>query len=95
MLTHLKDINERFKEFYTEIYTSKLKATLKILISFLIRCSFLNWMLLSSELQDPIRAFPTGEVAGLDGFRPEFYQGFQGTLAPSLLRMIRNTFKKK
>lgn len=45
-----------------------------------------------SELQDAIRAFPTGKVTGPDGFGPEFYKAFQGVLAPSLLRIIRDTF---
>lgn len=105
MFTDLKDINERFKEFYTEIYTSKLTATQEDFDQFFDSLQFpkldaafresLDLDFSSSELQDAIRAFPTGKVEGLDGFRPEFYKAFQGTLAPSLLRMIRDMFKNK
>lgn len=93
--TDLKDINERFKEFYTEIYTSKLTTTQEDFDQFFDLLQFpklnaafresLNLDSSSSELQDAISAFPTGKVAGLDGFGPEFYKAFQGTLAPSLL----------
>ncbi len=48
-----------------------------------------------SELQDAIRAFLTGKATGLDGFGPEFYKAFHEVLAPSLLRMIQDTFKNK
>lgn len=47
------------------------------------------------ELQDAIRAFPTGKAAGPDGFGPEFYKDFFGDLSPTLLRMIQDTFKNK
>ena len=103
MLTDLKYINDCFKEFYSEIYTSKSTAIQDDFDQFFDSLHFpkldaafresLNSDFSLSELQDAIRAFPTGKAAGPDGFGPEFYKAFQGVLAPFLLRMIPETFK--
>ena len=99
-LTDLKVINKCFKEFCCEIYTSKSTATQEDFDQFFDSLHFpklgaafresLDLDFSLSELQDAIRAFPTGKAAGLDGFGPEFYKAFQGVLTPSLLRMIRD-----
>lgn len=105
MLTDLKYINNRFREFYSEIYTSKSTATQEDFEQFFDSLHFpkldtafresLDSDFSLSELQDAIRAFPTGKAAGPDGFGPEFYKAFLGDLSPFLLRMIRDTFKNK
>lgn len=102
MLTDLKEINERFKEFYSDIYTSKLTTTQEDFDQFFDSLHFpkldavfkksLDSEFSLSEVQDAIRAFPTGKAAGPDGFGPEFFKAFHGVLAPFLLRMIRDTF---
>ena len=105
MLTDLKDINRRFREFYSEIYTSKSTATQADFDQFFDSLQFpqlddafkenLDLDFTLSELQDAIKAFPTGRAAGPDGFGPEFYKAFHDLLAPILLRMIQDTFKNK
>ena len=48
-----------------------------------------------SELQNAIRAFPTGKAAGPDWVGPEIYKAFHRVFTPRWLRMIRDTIKNK
>lgn len=97
MLTDLKDINYNFREFYSKIYTKiyqqKSTATQEDFEQFFDSLHFprldtafkenLDSDFLVSELQDTIRAFPTGKAVGPDGFGPEFYKAFLGDLSTS------------
>lgn len=48
-----------------------------------------------AELNEAIKAFPTGKCPGPDEFGAEFYQAFKDILTPYLLRMINDSVAKK
>ena len=44
---------------------------------------------------ETIKSFPSGKAADPDGFGCEFYKAFHKTLAPLLLRMIKDMTENK
>lgn len=99
LVTELLDINERFREFYSDIYSSKTTATLENFDNFFNSLSLpqldasskdhLDLPITVLEIQEAIKAFPGGKAPGPDGYGPEFYKAFGHNLAPLLLRMIK------
>lgn len=90
-----------FKEFYSELYTTKSQATNADFADFFDSLNLpkldetsrldLDSTFSESELVEAIKGFPSGKVAGPDGFGCEFYEAFHKTLAPLLLRMINDS----
>ncbi len=103
LLTNPKDINARFKAFYSELYTSSNETTHSDLMVFLdsLETPKLNDTARAEldsdftleEIVSAIKSFPTGKAAGPDGFSSEFFAKFCDILAPLLLRMIINSKK--
>lgn len=99
MLIKPREKNNHFKEFNSELYTTKSWATNEDFVDFF---DYLNLPKLDetsrsdldsnfseSQLVEAIKAFPFGTEAGTDGC--EFYKAFHKTLAPLLLRMINDS----
>ncbi|KAA8589211.1 hypothetical protein FQN60_012576, partial [Etheostoma spectabile] len=100
ILTEPKEINERFKEFYSKLYKSNCNHDADVIRSFL---SGLDLPHLSSEAQavldgdisiaeiiEAIAEFPNNKTPGPEGFTIEFYKCFSKDLSPLLLRMFKH-----
>ena len=105
LLTDPIEINDRFKEFYSKLYSSKRDATHSDLANFF---DSLETPKLSDaaredidsdftleEIISAIKSFPSGKACGPDGFSCEFYKKFGGILAPLLLRMMVSSKRDK
>ena len=101
LLTDPKEINGRFREFYSELYSSKCGASRPDLNAFFDALETprlsdaaredLDSEFTLEEVTSAIKSFPSGKAAGPDGFGAEFYKKFCGTLAPLLLRMASSS----
>lgn len=101
LLTNPKDINNRFREFYVGLYTSRCHAPDSEIESFLdsidmpVLCEeereALDADFTLQEISDAIKSFPSGKATGPDGFGAEFYKAYSDVLAPILLRMINHS----
>ncbi|CAI5689795.1 unnamed protein product [Oreochromis niloticus] len=101
LLTNPIDINHRFSEVYSELYSLKHKVLQSDLNGFFdslqlpkLRNSYRDYLDSEFTLQEVIQAiksFPNGKTAGPDGFCPEFYKTFCDILAPLVLRMLPNS----
>lgn len=103
LVTDPKHINACFRDFYKELYSSKVKPTVTDFCNF---CTNLNIPQLDGasrddidtqisvdDLLEAIRAFPSGKAAGPDGFGCKFYKAFHGQIVPLILRMVNDSVK--
>lgn len=100
--TDPEDINNVFKDFYTELYTSKSDLSFSQLNDFLNKLSLpqlkreqqhsLDNVISMEELTKALLSFPPNKSPGPDGFGAEFYQAFSEKLTPLLLRMLNHSF---
>ena len=105
MLVDPREINTRFKDFYSELYTAKSGATSLDLTNFFDSLCLptlnessrleLDSDFTEDELVEAIKSFPSGKAAGPDGFGCEFYKAFHKKLAPLLLTMIKDSIENK
>uniref|UniRef100_A0AAR2LAI9 Reverse transcriptase domain-containing protein n=2 Tax=Pygocentrus nattereri TaxID=42514 RepID=A0AAR2LAI9_PYGNA len=105
LITDHKEINNRFRDFYTELYSAKFSASESELDSFfkdlaLPRLSdsareSLDSPVTQSEILEAIKSFPSGKAAGPDGFGCEFYKFFSSKLCPFLRRMYDESIVNK
>lgn len=105
LLVNPREINDRFKDFYSELYTAKSSATGADLASFFDSLDLpaldessrleLDSDFTECELVEAIKSFPSGRASGPDGFGCEFYKAFHKRLAPLLLRMIKDSTENK
>lgn len=101
LLTNPIDINCRFREFYSELYSSKQNIPQSDLNKFFDHLSLpgmadaarnqLDSEITVQEVITAIKSFPSGKASGPDGFGSEFYKVLCDTLAPLLHRMIINS----
>lgn len=88
LVTNPKQINACFRDFYRELYSSKVKPTETDFCNFFTN---LNIPQLDGVARDDIDT-PISEkkrkAAGPDGFGCEFYKAFQGKIVPLMLRMV-------
>lgn len=99
-----KDINNMFKQFYQELYTSQCKAPCKIMNEFLDQCNLpmleqkdrisLDAELSELELTNTIRSLKNGKSLGPDGICNEFYKKFSHLLTPYLLRLFNKALEE-
>lgn len=105
LLTHPKEINNRFAEFYKHLYSSSCLELNDIGCQFLDAVDFpkLNESA-REELEEPfslceileaISSFSNGKATGPDGFSVEFYKANANVIAPLMLRMINHSIEKK
>lgn len=97
LLTNPKEINDCFKKFYSELYSSKCCPSHSDLNAFFDSIVMpkltdaakkdLDSDFTLDEIKSAIKSFSSGKAAGPDGFGCEFYKRFCDTLAPLLLRM--------
>ena len=95
-----KEINETFRKFYEDLYTSKTSADTAQISDFLqahlrkITPSAqkkLNANITLEEVKDAIQSFPNGKTPGPDGFSIEFYKAYSDKVAPIMLRMCNHS----
>lgn len=105
LVTNPKEINACFRDFYKELYSSKIKATEEDFCNFFDNLHIpqldgaarddMDTSVSEADLLDAIRAFPSGKAAGPDGFGGEFYRAFHGKIVPLMLRMMNDSMKNK
>lgn len=96
-MTKPKDINDRFLQFYSSLYTSKNSAEFSTMTEFLDKCNLpkfseeesknLNADLSIAEIQKVIMSLKSGKAPGPDGVPSELYKKFSSTPSPYLHRM--------
>lgn len=85
-LTLPKDINNRFKQFYESLYSSKTNQDLVPIETFLDKCNlltltqndrdFLGADITLEEINNTIKSLKTGKTPGPDGIPGEIYKNF-------------------
>lgn len=100
MLTKPKDVNNRFLEFYTDLYTSKSTPNPRIINDFLDKCKLprldrkdcelLNKELTVEEVQVAISSLKGCKSPGPDGLSGELYKAFSEELSPYLLKVFEH-----
>lgn len=101
LMTNLRDINERFKEFYEALYESQASTATTALFHFLQSLHLpkldeadrdaLNVEITLDKLFEAITSFPSGKAPGPDGFGIEFYKKYSQKLAPLMLRLFNHS----
>ena len=99
--TDPEKINECFREFYEDLYTSKSTTTATHTSEFLRTLHLpklspsaqadLNANITLEEVKQAIRSFPSGKASGPDGFGIEFYKAYLDIIAPFMLRMFNHS----
>lgn len=102
-IPHPKKINDTFKQFYEELYTSKSGAQSEDIQEFLNKCKLpmldkmdhdnLNFEITKDEILKSIGILTNGKSPGPDGLGNEIYKKFSDSLAPYLLKMYNQAFK--
>ena len=97
ILTSLKDINNRFKDFYETLYSSKANAGPGDMEQFLDQINLpslapadnahLNRDITTLEIIEAIKTLNGGKTPGPDGLPCELYKAFADILAPYMLKM--------
>uniref|UniRef100_A0A8D0AP61 Reverse transcriptase domain-containing protein n=1 Tax=Sander lucioperca TaxID=283035 RepID=A0A8D0AP61_SANLU len=96
-----KEINENFRKFYEDLYTSKTSADTAQISDFLQALHLpkisssaqkeLNANITLEEVKEAIQSFPNGKTPGPDGFSIEFYKAYSDKVAPIMLRMFNHS----
>lgn len=99
-----EEINNTFRHFYKDLYSSKCSAPREIMTNFLNHCKLptlpqtdrmlMDAELTQSELGDAIRSLSNGKSPGPDGLCNEFYKKFSNLLTPYLLKMFNRALEK-
>lgn len=96
-LTNPKEINNCFKEFYSDLYTTRSKATNSDFSKFFdsLKLPKLNEAstISLSELVEAIKASPSAKSVGPDGYGCKFKKSFQKFVDPLLPRLINDSMK--
>lgn len=105
LLTNPREINACFRDFYKELYSSKVKATEADFCNFFANLNVpqldsaarddLDAPFSETDLLNAIRAFPSGKTSGPDGFGCEFYKSFHDKIVPLMLRMVKDSMRNK
>lgn len=102
-LISVKDINNRFKEFYEALYSSKTNAEPQCIATFLDSINlpsltqevqtFLDGDITLRELKETIKSLKGGKTPGPDGLPCELYKTFGNVLTPYMLKMFFHSFE--
>lgn len=97
-----KGINDRFKSFYKDLYTSEINDREQVKkffdnleIPFLEEADRLEGPITAREIEKVIQNMKTGKAPGPDGFPSEFYKTFAPKLIPLLCRVYNEIFERK
>lgn len=103
LATKSREINDVFKKFYINLYTSENTATDKEIMVFLNKLNLpklsvpqkedLDLPISSQEIFDAIKALPSGKSPGQDGFTAEFFKCYAEELLPLFENMLAEAFK--
>lgn len=102
MLHTAQDINNRFVQYYSSLYSSEYTNDLAFFESFFSKLN-LPTVSIGPELGDSIRqqevmeaivAMQSGKAPGPDGFPIEFYKKFSALLSPLLVAVYNEAFEK-
>ncbi|CAJ1062856.1 LINE-1 reverse transcriptase -like protein [Xyrichtys novacula] len=98
------EINNTFKTFYSDLYTTRFPVDISDMMSFLGDLQFpilhvekyetLEQPLSLKEIEDSILAMQNGKAPGPDGYPVEFYKIFSNKLAPLLSKMYTDSLGK-
>lgn len=101
-LTLPTDINNRFKQFYEALYSSKTNQDQVPIDTFLDKCNlstltqddrdFLGADITLEEINKTIKSLKTGKTPGPDGIPSEVYKNFN-ELTPFMLQMFTQAFE--
>ena len=101
LVTNPKDINNRFEEFYQDLYSSKCDSDQATIDDFLQKCDLpaldedavaaLEAEITLREVNQAIQQSPNNKAPGSDGYGAEFYKAFSTLVAPLILRMYNNS----
>lgn len=99
-----KAINDVFRSFYKNLYSSECKVGEGEVVSFLSglnlptisgeQCELLESPITAEEITQVITNLPNGKAPGLDGFTSEFYKAYVNELTPLLLDMYEESLGK-
>lgn len=102
-LTSHKDINDRFTQFYKNLYTSEHNASPDVAQSFLDKCNLpslsetereiLNADISCEELLATIKSLNNGKSPGPDGLSNEIYKKFGLLLVPYLRALYTRSYE--
>lgn len=98
-----KDIMDVFKQFFQDVYSSKLQPSHEVVCSFLDRypmpclpaseTALLNAALTEEELLESLAYAQNGLAPGTDGLLSEVYKQYSAQLIPILLKVYNWTFE--
>lgn len=99
--TDPKKINECFREYYENLYSSKITADTARISDFLSALHLpklcasaqaeLNTEITLKEVTEAIHSFPNGKASGPDGYGIEFYKAYSDKVSPIMLRMFNHS----
>lgn len=102
-LTATVDINQAFKEFYSDLYSSTSTSTEEEIHKFIEplglpkltdeQRDFLDLDITIEEIKGVIMALPSSKAPGPDGFTGEFFKSFATELAPPLLEVYKEALE--
>ena len=100
ILTKPKDINNRFLEIYSDLYTSKSTSESEIINTFLDKCDLprlgaedcksLNAELTIKEVQSAVASLKGNKSPGPDSLPGELYKTYGEKLSPYLLKVFKH-----
>uniref|UniRef100_A0A8C5DDG2 Reverse transcriptase domain-containing protein n=1 Tax=Gouania willdenowi TaxID=441366 RepID=A0A8C5DDG2_GOUWI len=105
LLTNPREINACLRDFYKELYASKVKDTEADFCNFFANLNVpqldsvarddLDAPFSETDLLNAIRACPSGKTSGPDGFGCAFYKSFHDKIIPLMLRMVNDSMRNK
>lgn len=104
LTTDPQEINNTFKNYYLNLYTSEFPQDTSHMTEFLESLGIptleqddtetLEKPLDTQEIEAAIKDMQTGKTPGPDGFPVEFYKKFASQLIPLLLNMFNHSFEQ-
>lgn len=104
LMTKSADINDTFRKFYMELYTSTSSGTEDEILSFLKGLDLptlseeqretLDGPIMAEEIIKVISNLQCGKAPGPDGLTAEFFKCFSEELTPLLLQMYNEAFER-
>ncbi len=103
LFTSAKKINEVFKNFYEDLYTTTCSASDEDLNSFFQKAELpqlsseekdsLDAPIMEGEVRTAIKGMKTGRSPGIDGFPVEYYKKYVDILCPFLTEVFHEAFQ--
>lgn len=97
-------INDAFKDFYSQLYTSESQPDHKVMLDFLSSLNIpkistdlkgrLEEPISQAEIASAISSMQSGKCPGPDGFPAEFFKTFSTILSPQFCSVLSETYGK-